>query len=138
MKLVMPQEIEVWYILPAIRKEIAKIMINDFNLSQRKAAKILGVTEAAISQYLHKKRAKNVDFDKNAMSLIKESTNKIVKNNKELLNELYKLSDYMKHSELLCQIHKTYDQSVPNSCDICFRSIVNNNNYYHQFNAHIR
>ena len=122
----MPQEIEVWYILPAIRREMAKIMINDHKLSQKEAARILGMTEAAISQYLHKKRAKDVAFDQKTKDLIKISTKKIIKNQKELLNELYKLSDFMKRSELVCQIHKKYDVNIPNSCDICFRSIVDN------------
>ena len=120
----MPQEIEVWYILPAIRREMAKIMINEYHLSQRDAAKILGLTEAAISQYVHETRAKDVNFDKKTYQLIKESTKKVIEDEKELLNELYKLSDFMKRSELVCQIHKKYDHSIPNSCDICFRSIV--------------
>ena len=58
----MPQEIEVRYILPAIRRELARIFIQEHNLSQKEAANVLGLTEAAISQYLHYKRAKEVVF----------------------------------------------------------------------------
>ena len=124
MKIQMPQEIEVWYILPALRREMAKTMIKDYDLSQRDAARILGVTEAAISQYVNEKRAKNVSFDKKTLSLIKSSVQRIISNEHELLNELYKLSDFLKKSELVCQIHKKYDHNVPHSCDICFRSIA--------------
>ena len=38
----MPQEIEVRYILPAIRRELARIFIQDHKLNQKEAAKILG------------------------------------------------------------------------------------------------
>ena len=45
-----PQEIEVWYILPAIRKELV-VVLKESGLTQRKIAGMLKVTEAAISQY---------------------------------------------------------------------------------------
>lgn len=121
MKTQMPQEIEVWYVLPAIRREIAKIMIDKYGLKQRESAKILGITESAISQYLHEKRAAEVIFDKKTMQLIINSTRKIMKNHNELTRELYKLSDFIKRSELLCQIHRRYDANISKSCDICLQ-----------------
>ena len=58
----MPQEIEVRYIIPAIRRELASLLIKEHYKTQKEAAKILGLTEAAISQYQHSKRAKEVVF----------------------------------------------------------------------------
>jgi predicted transcriptional regulator len=49
-------EENVWYLLPLIRKEFAKSLIKDHGLTQRKAAEKLGITEAAVSQYVSKKR----------------------------------------------------------------------------------
>jgi hypothetical protein len=46
----MPQEIEVWYIIPAIRKELAKRLVQHHEVAQKDVAELLGVTEAAISQ----------------------------------------------------------------------------------------
>ena len=37
----MPQEIEVRYILPAIRRELARVFIEEHKLSQKETAKIL-------------------------------------------------------------------------------------------------
>ena len=34
----MPQEIEVWYTIPALRRELAKSMIEDFKLSQKQVS----------------------------------------------------------------------------------------------------
>ena len=53
-----PCEIMHWHGLPIIRKELVKCMINDFGLSQKNAADKLGVTPAAVSQYLTEKRGK--------------------------------------------------------------------------------
>jgi predicted transcriptional regulator len=52
-----PCEIIVWHILPAIRRELTKIMIEKHGLTQKEAAKKMGLTEAAISRYLTGKRA---------------------------------------------------------------------------------
>ncbi len=50
----MPQEVVVWYVLPAIRRELTRIMIQK-KKPQKQIAKMLGVTEPAITQYKLKK-----------------------------------------------------------------------------------
>ena len=54
----MPQEIELWYIYPSLRKEIAKFMIKNHSLKQKEVADKLGVTKAAVSHYVNEKRSK--------------------------------------------------------------------------------
>jgi predicted transcriptional regulator len=44
------------YILPILRSLVAKELIEKYNLTQIEAARKLGTTQAAISQYLHSKR----------------------------------------------------------------------------------
>ena len=58
-----PCELIVWYILPVIRKEFARMMVEEGNLSQKQAAEKLGLTEPAISQYLNSKRGSEMDFN---------------------------------------------------------------------------
>ena len=45
------------YVLPVFRSLIAKELINTHKLTQVEAAKRLGTTQAAISQYINSKRA---------------------------------------------------------------------------------
>jgi predicted transcriptional regulator len=52
----MPCEKIVRYVLPGIRCEIARSMVDDHGLQQVRVARLLGLTEAAISQYLSQKR----------------------------------------------------------------------------------
>jgi predicted transcriptional regulator len=52
----------MWNGLPVIRKEIAESMITNFGLSQKEAAEELGITPAAICQYLSHKRG-NIKID---------------------------------------------------------------------------
>ena len=51
-------EYMMWNGLPVIRREIAESMINKYGLNQKEAAKKLGVTPAAVCQYVSKKRGK--------------------------------------------------------------------------------
>ena len=53
-----PCEYIVWRGLPVLRKEIARSMIDNFGLSQTEAAQRLGLSPAAVSQYLSGKRGK--------------------------------------------------------------------------------
>jgi predicted transcriptional regulator len=45
------------YVLPIFRSMLAKELVQKYNLSQTQAAKKLGTTQAAVSQYLSSKRA---------------------------------------------------------------------------------
>lgn len=45
------------YVLPVFRSMLAKELVQKYNFSQTEAAKKLGTTQAAVSQYLSAKRA---------------------------------------------------------------------------------
>ncbi|MDD5112124.1 MAG: helix-turn-helix domain-containing protein [Candidatus Altiarchaeota archaeon] len=57
----LPCEHAMWYVLPRIRAELARILIKR-GLSQKDAAERLGITPAAVSQYLHKKRGETASL----------------------------------------------------------------------------
>lgn len=118
----MPQDIEVRYILPAIRRELAKIFIKEHKLSQKEAANILGLTEAAVSQYQHSKRAKEVVFSDNITNEIRKSAGKILadKNNKQkVMGEMYRISSLTTVRHILCDIHRAQSKDLAN-CNVCF------------------
>ena len=118
----MPQEIEVRYILPAIRRELARIFIEEHALNQKEAANLLGLTEAAISQYQHSKRAKEVVFSGKVVNEIRSSAKKILtdKNNKQrVIAEMYRISNLTNVKQILCDLHRAQSKDLA-SCNICF------------------
>ncbi|MBI3623489.1 helix-turn-helix domain-containing protein [Candidatus Pacearchaeota archaeon] len=119
MKTIMPQEIEVWYLVPALRREIAKNLITKHNLSQRQAAKILGITESAISQYLSSKRATEINFSKQELGEIEKTTQEIIKNPKNTTEFLYRLSVKFRGSDFICKLHRKHDPSFSKDCRLC-------------------
>ena len=73
-------EYMMWNGLPVIRKGIAESMINDFGLSQKETAYRLGVTPAAVCQYISKKRGKVEISNETILKEIKISAQNIIDN----------------------------------------------------------
>jgi predicted transcriptional regulator len=73
-------EYMMWNGFPVIRKKIAESMINDFGLSQREAAEKLGISSAAVCQYVLKKRAKIDITEDYLLNEIKQSAKSIITN----------------------------------------------------------
>ena len=71
-----PQEIEVWYILPAIRRELV-VVLKEKGISQKKIAEMVGIVQSAVSQYLAGKRGGEVVFPKDVKDFIRKSADKI-------------------------------------------------------------
>ncbi|MBI2654259.1 hypothetical protein HYX02_05630 [Candidatus Woesearchaeota archaeon] len=118
----MPQEIEVRYILPAIRRELARVLIEEHKQTQKETAQILGLTEAAISQYQHSKRAKEVVFSEAVVDEIRKSADKILAdkiNKQRLIAEMYRISNLTTVRHILCDLHRAQSKELEN-CNVCF------------------
>jgi len=115
----MPQEIEVRYILPSLRKEFA-IALAKHKIQQNEIAKMLNITPAAISQYLSEKRG-STKFKEEVKRDITDSVDKIIKKYSTTHKELYKISSKIKKSSSMCEIHRLYDD-VPKECNFCFEN----------------
>ena len=114
----MPQEIEVWYIIPAIRKQLAFTMNNN-GLNQTEIAKRMGITKSAINQYLNSKRAKDLVFSDKVKTEVANSASKI-KTPMDTIREIQYLITVAKKENVTCDIHRIINKDVPNKCDICF------------------
>jgi uncharacterized protein len=73
----LPCEEAIWYVLPRIRADLARQMVN-MGLSQKEVALKLQVTPAAVSQYLNRKRG-------NVKKSTPEYNKKILKRAKNLI-----------------------------------------------------
>jgi hypothetical protein len=119
MKERLPQEIEVWELLPAIRKALSKVFVNDFKLSRKEAAKLLHITEPAISQYLREKRANKLKFGYKVGREIHISAERVLKGD-PLYKEINRISRLHEVRKQVCKIHRDSDTNIPRNCAICF------------------
>jgi len=112
----LPQEIEVWYIIPAIRSELSRILTKKHKLTFEKTGQILGISKAAVSQYINKKRAIKVKLPENVKKEVEKSADKINKNNKIAVSEIMKLLELIKSCGCECKICKKYNPGVLGQC----------------------
>ena len=113
----LPQEIEVWYIIPAIRKELAKLLTKKYELSYEKAGGILGVSKAAVSQYLSNKRANKISLSPKIKKEVAKSAEIISKSPKLALIEMQRIIKVMKIEKCSCEICKKYNKDVLEYCN---------------------
>ena len=100
----MPHEIIVWYLVPALRKEIV-LELKKHKISQSIIAKKMDLTEAAVSQYLHNKRASNnIHLTNVLLKEIKVSAKKILDGNDKMVaaKELIKLINISNKEKIIC------------------------------------
>lgn len=110
----LPCERAVSAVLPLIRAEIAKSLILDFKLTQIKAAKLLGLTQAAVSQYVTSKRGYKLKIDRSSTAArsIKETAKELAEGRLpefELLNRICEICHIMQKDSKGIQKHKKTD-----------------------------
>ncbi len=113
-----PQEVEVFYILPAIRRELT-IALKELGKSQKDIAKLLGVTEAAISQYQSSKRASDVKFPKELADDIRSIASQIT-DRQSMIEQTQRILTKAKSNKLTCKLHEQF-ANIPKGCDVCFK-----------------
>lgn len=116
-----PCEIVVWYVLPTIRREIAKELVKTHSMKQAEVARKFEVTDAAISQYLTRKRGENEiiqnsKFYDHFIEEIRISSEKIVAEDCDFASEVCRLCCVVKECGMLAEIYEGYTGYSPPRC----------------------
>jgi len=113
----LPQEIEVWYVIPAIRREFARIFTTKYKLTQEQSANILGVSKAAVSQYLHAKRAK-LKLPATVKKEIGISAERAVRNQHVIVSEILRITNLMREKKIMCSVCRKYNKGIIKICSL--------------------
>lgn len=114
-----PQEVEVWYIIPAIRREMAAVM-KDFGVKSREIAKLLDVTEAAVSQYGKSKRGCEVVFPGDVKERISLAAERVMRKPSRLVEETTAVCSLIRKKGVLCKVHRRVSKDLE-GCSICIQ-----------------
>jgi len=116
-------EIIAQEILPAARSFLAKKLIDDYKLSQRRVAKLMGLTQPAVSQYKRNLRGHKIEIftsDPTLLSMMESFAKKIAEGMsiEEQTREFRKICKFMSKNGYICTIHKRNEPLLEN-CNIC-------------------
>lgn len=122
LKVIHSQEIEAWYVLPLIRKELALAMKQE-GLDQKSIAKLLGVTAAAVSQYVNNKRGNDHSLEGHLKIDFTNSAKAIRDDSSLIFAEVQKLLKILWNEGIVCKIHKAKSwHPDKEDCEICFEN----------------
>jgi len=114
---ILPQEIEVWYIIPAIRRDMSKILVDEHKLSYERTAEFLEITKAAVSQYINNKRAAKIRLHERALDEIRKSCKKLVDEKSDVASEITRILDFIRKNKLHCELCGKLIQGVLHDCN---------------------
>jgi len=123
--MLVPCEVAVKCVLPAVRAMMAKQLMAKHGLNQEQAAKLLGVSQPAISLYNRRMRGKAIDIgrDTEITKLVESLATSLAESgmsHKEFIPRFCEICRTVRAKGLLCQMHKTFDPTINiEECELC-------------------
>ncbi|UCC57795.1 MAG: transcriptional regulator [Candidatus Bathyarchaeum sp.] len=123
--MVLPCEVAVKSVVPAIRSAIARQLTQSYGLKQREAAQLLGVTQTAVSKYTSHTRGTVLKVEKveDAQLVLKETVVSLANGQMskyELAAKLCRICDIIRQKGLMCKLCKLSDPNIDKQqCIIC-------------------
>jgi len=126
--MLLPSEIESKLLIPAVRAILSKEMVIEKGLKEEEVARMLGITQAAVSNYLRGTRGDNELIAKlmslsEIMSMIEEISNDLSTNRAytaKTLSKFIALCNYMRYSLIICDAHHSLERNIDEKvCEQC-------------------
>tara|TARA_B100000929_G_scaffold246077_1_gene204443 strand:+ start:62 stop:478 length:417 start_codon:yes stop_codon:yes gene_type:complete len=126
--MLLPAEIESKSLIPALRAILAKDLANRYHIREDEISKMLGVTQAAISNYIRGTRGdpkliEKLLEDKQVVDMLDDISNSLSSDKAYTPSNLSKfigLCNYIKSSLLICDIHHNLETNIDDEvCKEC-------------------
>ena len=123
--MLLPAEIESKSLIPALRAILAKDLANKYHIREDEISKMLGVTQAAISNYIRGTRGdpkliEKLLEDKQVTDMLNDISDSLSTDKAYTPSNLSKfigLCNYIKSSLLICDIHHNLESNIDD--EIC-------------------
>ena len=131
--MLLPSEIEAKSLIPAVRAILAKRLIKDYSLKEEDVAKVLGITQAAVSNYVRGTRGDVELLSKlvsvrEVMRMIDDIAKDISTNKAYTPSTLAKfvgLCNYMRYTLIICDVHHSIESNIDEQiCEQCRGTLV--------------
>ncbi len=131
--MLLPSEIEAKSLIPAVRAILAKKLIKEYALKEEDVAKVLGITQAAVSNYVRGTRGdteliSKLESVREVMRMMDDiaedlSTNKAY--TPSTLAKFIGLCNYMRYTLIICDVHHSIESNIDETiCEQCRGTLV--------------
>jgi uncharacterized protein len=131
--MLLPSEIEAKSLIPAVRAILAKKLIKEYSLKEEDVARVLGITQAAVSNYVRGTRGDvelitKLESVREVMRMIDDiakdlSTNKAY--TPSTLAKFVGLCNYMRYTLIICDVHHSMESNIDEQiCEQCRGTLV--------------
>jgi predicted transcriptional regulator len=126
--MLLPSEIEAKSLIPAVRSLLARKLTTEYDLKEEIVAKVLGVTQAAISNYVRGTRGDTqlmlrLSSTPQIMVMIEDiardlATNKVY--TPGTMAKFVELCNYMRYTFIICDVHHSIESEIDEQiCEKC-------------------
>lgn len=125
-----PCEVAVKCVLPVVRAMIAKELMTKHHLKQVEVAKLLGVSQPAISLYHRKMRGKAIDLENEGdiANLVENLAVSLAEDRlpaKNFISMFCEICIKIRAKGLMCKLHKAFDPTIDvEKCGVCLVTAV--------------
>jgi len=127
--MLVPCEVAVKCVLPVVRAMIAKELMMKHKLKQVETAKLLGVSQPAISLYFRERRGKAIDLENESdiTPLIENLAASLANGNlspEDFISAFCEICATIREKGLMCKLHKAFDPTIDiEKCGICLTTV---------------
>jgi hypothetical protein len=131
--MLLPSEIEAKSLIPAVRAILARKLIKEYSLKEEDVARVLGITQAAVSNYVRGTRGdvgliSKLESVREVMRMIDDiakdlSTNKAY--TPSTLAKFVGLCNYMRYTLIICDVHHSIESNIDEQiCEQCRPTLI--------------
>ena len=123
--MILPCEVAVKSVIPAIRSAIARELTQSYGLKQKETAELLGITQTAVSKYTRFYRGTVIEVQRieEANVILKETASLLANgqmNKYELVEKLCTICEIIREKGVMCELCSMSDPTIDNSkCRVC-------------------
>ncbi|HKZ60862.1 MAG TPA: helix-turn-helix domain-containing protein [Nitrososphaera sp.] len=131
--MLLPSEIEAKSLIPAVRAILAKKLIKEYSLKEEDVAKVLGITQAAVSNYVRGTRGdveliSKLESVREVMRMVDDIAEDLSTNiayTPSTLAKFIGLCNYMRYTLIICDVHHSIESNIDETiCEQCRGTLV--------------
>jgi predicted transcriptional regulator len=131
--MLLPSESDAKSLIPAIRAILAKKLIKEYKMKEEIVAKVLGVTQAAISNYVRGIRGDIELIDKllsvpEVMRKVDDIALDLMSNKAytpSTMSKFVELCNFMRYSFIICDVHHKIESNIDEQvCELCKDNLI--------------